>query len=158
MRWDLIDKFEVLKKGSYGRGIKKFTGQEDFFRENFPRNPRVPEPLFVEMIAQTGGVLFGLGLDFKKEVILAKITEAKFTRPVAPPCEFVVEVTIEDEREEGAWITGTVKLKNEIVAEASIMLVTMDSLEEKQKIVFNDDFLKLFDVYNVAKASEGVTC
>ena len=79
-------------------------------------------------------------------------------RPVAPPCDFVVEATIEDEREEGAWITGTVKFKGQIVAEASIMLVTMDSLEEKQKIVFNDDFLKLFDVYNVAKASEGVTC
>ena len=66
MRWDLIEKFEVLKKGSYGRGIKKFTGQEDFFKENFPGSPRVPEPLFVEMIAQTGRVLFGQGLDFKK--------------------------------------------------------------------------------------------
>ena len=156
MRWDLIEKFEILKKGEYAAAVKSFTGREDFFSEHFPGHPLVPEPLFVEMIAQAGGVLFGLGLDFKKEVILAKILNASFFRAVRPPCSFWVEVRIDEEREEGAWISGFVKQGDETIAKASILLVTIDSLEaNKKKIVFNDDFLEHFDVYNVAKASEG---
>src|SRR6185295_8092778 len=103
MRWDLIDKFEILKKGQYVRAFKHFSGREDFFAENFPGNPSVPEPLFIEMIAQTSGVLFGFGFDFKKEVILAKILTAEFFSAVKPPCRLEVEARINDEREEGAW-------------------------------------------------------
>ncbi|OIO37069.1 MAG: hypothetical protein AUJ72_05305 [Candidatus Omnitrophica bacterium CG1_02_46_14] len=156
MRWDLIEKFEVLKKGEVASAVKSFTGFEDFFSENFPGNPLVPEPLFIEMIAQAGGVLFGLGLDFKKEVILAKILEANFFQSVKPPCQFLIEARVDDEREEGAWISGTVKLGEKIVAEASILLVTIDSLEgNKTQVVFNENFLKHYDIYHIAKVSEG---
>jgi len=163
MRWDLIEKFEVLKRESgpagrpYASAVKGFAGTEDFFKEHFPGRPLVPEPLFIEMIAQTGGVLYGLGFDFKKEVILAKIEKAEFLRAVAPPCEFLIEAAIEEEREEGAWITGTVKCGREVVTEAKILLVTMDTLETtpaEKKIVFNDGFLKHYDIANVVKLSE----
>lgn len=155
MRWDLIDKFEILKKGEYAKAFKDFSGEEDFFTEHFPGKPLVPEPLFIEMIAQTGGVLFGFGLDFKKEVILAKILNAEFFDAVKPPCRLVAEARIDEEREEGAWVSGEVKLGDKTVAKVSILLVTVDSLQEtKTKIVFNDDFIEHFDIYNVAKASE----
>ncbi len=158
MRWDLIEKFEVLKKGRYTRALKSYSGKEDFFRENFPGRPLVPEPLFVEMIAQAGGVLYGLGFDFEKEVILAKIESAKFFKPVPPPCHFVIEATIEEEREDAAWIKGLVRSNGQIVAEAKVLLAAVELLAERQnqKVVFNDHFLKYFDVYNVAKISEGV--
>ncbi len=158
MRWDLIEKFNVLKRGSYSQAVKSFSGREDFFLEHFPGKPVVPEPLYVEMIAQAGGVLFGLGFDFKKEVILAKIAKAKFMKAISPPCEFLIEATIDEEREEGAWISGTVKCQNILVAEAQILLASVDQLQEfqREKIVFNEHFLKHFDVYEVAKASEGV--
>ena len=156
MRWDLIDRFEVLKKGEYSRAKKHFTGKEDFFSEHFSGQPLVPEPLFIEMIAQTGGVLLGLGIDFKKEVILAKVAKARFFRPVVPPCHFTVEALIDEQREEGAWISGTIKLEDTPVAEATLLLVTMDSLTggKNGRIVFNDTFLRHFDVYQVARMSE----
>ena len=155
MRWDLIEKFEIIKKGRVAKAFRNFSGHEDFFVEHFPGNPLVPEPLLIEMIAQAGGVLFGLGLDFKKEVILAKILKADFFGVVQPPCHLVVEVRLDEEREEGAWISGTVKTNGQTAAEASILLVSMDSLpENKTKIVFNDYFLEHFEIYNVAKASE----
>ena len=159
MRWDLIDRFEVLKKGEYARARKRFDGSEDFFTEHDPGRPRVPEPLYLEMIAQAGGVLFGLGIDFKKEVILAKIEGARFERAVAPPCDFTVEARIEDQREEGAWIAGTVKQGHQTVAVARVLLATMGSLagSEKSAVVFNDNFLKHYDVYNVVRRSRGVS-
>jgi 3-hydroxyacyl-[acyl-carrier-protein] dehydratase len=156
VRWDLIEKFEVLKKGAYSRAFKTFSGTEDFFKDHFPGKPLVPEPLLIEMIAQAGGVLFGLGLDFQKEVILAKVSKADFLKSVAPPCRLEVQARLEEEREEGAWIDGEVLSENEPVARARILLVTMDALEgvDAQKIVFNDDFLRHFDIYNIAKKSE----
>ena len=157
MRWDLVDRFEVLKKGVYSRAVKTFDGDEDFFAEHEPGHPRVPESLFIEMIAQAGGVLFGLGVDFKREVILAKIEGARFEKTVAPPCQLSIEARIEDEREEGAWISGEVKQGNERVATARILLVTMDFLSGAagKSVVFNDHFLKHYDVRNIAKISEG---
>ena len=117
MRWDLIEKFEVLRKGEFAKALRRFSGQEDFFAENFPGKPLVPEPLMIEMVAQTGGVLFGFGFDFKKEVILAKIAKAEFFDSVAPPCLLTVEARIDDEREEGAWISGEVLRDGKAVAD-----------------------------------------
>ncbi len=157
MRWDLVDRFEVLKKGSHSRAVKSFDGNEDFFAEHEPGRPRVPEPLFIEMIAQAGGVLYGLGLRFEKEVILAKIENARFEATAAPPCEFTIEARIDEDREEGAWISGEVKLAGKRIASAKIFLVTMEPLAERRgkSVVFNDGFLKHYDIYNVAKMSEG---
>lgn len=157
MRWDLIDRFEVLKKGRLARACKSFDGTEDFFAEHDPGRPRVPEPLMIEMIAQAGGVLFGLGIDFKKEVILAKIEGARFEEAVPPPCELWVEAKIEEQREEGAWISGTVTLSGRTLAATRLLLVTMDSLTDAghSQIVFNDKFLKHYDVYRVAERSQG---
>ncbi|PIU40430.1 MAG: hypothetical protein COT00_01700 [Candidatus Omnitrophica bacterium CG07_land_8_20_14_0_80_50_8] len=156
MRWDLIERFEILRKGDLAAAVKSFSGTEDFFSEHFPGNPLVPDPLFVEMIAQAGGVLFGLGLDFKKEVILAKIMDAHFFHAVRPPCCLLIEARIDDAREEGAWISGVVTCQGRIVAEASVLLVVIESLEEnKKKIVFNEAFLKHFDIYNIAGAAGG---
>ncbi len=159
MRWDLIEHFDVLKKGHYSRARKSFTGEEDFFKDHFPGRPLVPETLLVEMIAQTGGVLFGVGINFEREVILAKIGEARFFREIPPPCQFLVEATIEEEREEGALITGTVKLGDAVVAEAKILLITIDGLGEgnQKQIVFNENFFKHYDILNVIKTSQEKT-
>lgn len=156
MRWNLVDQFEILKKGSYVRARKRFTGKEDFFQNHYPKHPRVPEPLFIEMIAQAGGVLYGLGIDFKKEVILAKISHAEFNCTVSPPCDFVIESKIDDQREEGSWISGEVKMGSQSVAVAQMLLVTMDELGGKsgRKIVFSDSFLKEYDIYRVAEQSQ----
>lgn len=156
MRWDLIDRFDRLERGRRARAYKRFTGEEDFFAEHYPGRPRVPEPLFIELVAQTGGVLYGLGLEFSKEVILAKTERAVFSAPVVPPCELTVEAWIAEAREEGAWIEGTVRAGDRTVAEVRILLVAMDGLDGgKSKIVFNDKMLSHYDVYAVASRSAG---
>jgi 3-hydroxyacyl-[acyl-carrier-protein] dehydratase len=154
MRWDLLEKFELLRRGDSARAVKSFSGSEDFFAEHFSGRPVVPETLFVEMIAQCGGVLYGLGLDFQKEVILAKIIEARFPQSAAPPCSFTVEAELTAESESGACVSGRVYHGDRLAAEAEILLVSVDALEGQKKIVFNETFLKHYDVYNVARKSE----
>ena len=159
MRWDhLVDAFSLIKKGKISRATTHFTGEEDFFAEHHPGHPSVPEPFFVEMIAQTGGVLYGLGIDFKKEVILVKIEDAVFHTSVKPPCRLDIEARIEGGSEDGAWISGSVSMDGKPVATAKIMLIAIESLNDLPagKVVFNDGFLKHYDVWNVVKKSEGV--
>ena len=155
MRWDLVDKFYILKKGEFAKARKSFMGDEDFFKEHYPNNPSIPEPFFVEMVAQAGGVLFGLGIDFKKEVILAKVLKASFLEIVKPPCECFVEAKMDEMREEGALILGEVRCRDRLVASATILLVAVDSLAiGKSKIVFTEDLLKHYDIFEIAKKSE----
>lgn len=155
MRWDLVTRFEVLKKGEYSRAFKAYSGEEDFFKEHFPGKPRVPGPFFIEMIAQAGGVLFGLSLDFKKEIILAKIEDAEFFLEAVPPCELVIEARIEDAREDGAWIWGTVTQNGKIAAQAKILLAVVDELAQgKTSIVFNQAFMKKYNILEIARKSE----
>lgn len=156
MRWDLVEKFEVLKKNERAVARRSFSGREDFFQDHFPGHPIVPQTLLLEMIAQTGGVLFGLGFDFKKEVILAKVEKASFPKEVGPPCELVAEAHLEEVREEGAWISGTVSRGPQVVARARLLLVTMENLEPGQlrSVVFSERFLKHFDIYRIARESE----
>ena len=158
MRWELIDQFSVIKKNGFSRAVKAFTGKEDFFAEHHPGTPFVPEPLFIEMMAQAGGVLFGLGIEFKKEVILVKIENAVFHSAVTPPCSLDIEAKVEEESEDGAWISGKVSLSGKVVASAKIMLIAIESLNglPSGKIVFNDGFLSHYDIWNVVKKSEGI--
>lgn len=156
MRWDLISEFEYLKKGARARAFKDFDGTEDFFLDHFPGKPAVPEVLFMEMIAQAGGVLVGLGVGFRKEVILAKITEARFSAEATPPCRLTIEAWIEEEREEGGLVSGVVREKDKELASAKIFLVTIDSLLPNgngKKIVFNDEFMKHYRIPAVVEKS-----
>ena len=155
MRWDLIDRFIVLKKGSLSRAEKIFHGTEDFFAEHFPHHPTVPEPLFLEMIAQTGGVLLGLSHDFKKEVILVKIEGAEFGTSLGPPCALTIEAVLEEEREDGGWVRGRVTCGTKEVARARVLLALLDRLEDQRRsIVFNDQFLKHYRIYEVASQEQ----
>lgn len=155
MRWDLLDKFEIIRRGDYARAVKAYSGKEDFFSEHHPGRPFVPESLLIEMIAQTGGVLFGLGFDFSKEVILAKIERASFGEPVPAPCRLAIDARVEDEREDGAWIRGVVSCEGRPVADVKLLLFALTELSgtPREKIVFNDHFLEHFDVFNIASAS-----
>ena len=156
MRWDLVDQFTVIKKGRFSRAFKNFTGKEDFFADHFSSQPEVPGTLLVEMMAQAGGILFGVEIDFKKEVILAKISEVCFPRVALPPCRLDIETHLEQQSELGAWIRGTVKHADETVAQAEIFLVTMDFLGDKQdqSVVFGEKFFKHYNIKEILRMSE----
>ncbi len=151
MRWDLLDKFVVLKRGSHSRATKRFDGTEDLFQDHFPGNAMVPGALMLEMIAQTGGVLAGLSSDFTKEVILVKIIDAKFHADVPATADLTIDARLTEDREDGAWIEGEVYNKDQRVAEAKIMLAKIDRLAESGRaIVFHDAFMKHFNIKELA--------
>lgn len=154
MRWILIDEFRYIRKGEKAQGVKCVTRSEESLLGFPPHFPVYPSGLMIEMMAQVGGVLIGANDDFKKEVLLAKVTSAEFYRPVKPPAELVITATQLDYREEAALTECEIMCKEEKIAKAQIFFGVFDSSNftehpqqnHNRSIVFSDDFLEAFAI------------
>ena len=69
MRWLLLDQVQSILKGKKAVTLSKV-----------PQAPYSSEVLFIEMMAQTGGLLVGAESDYQKDLIFAKIEQATITQ------------------------------------------------------------------------------
>lgn len=81
----LIDETHIIEEDKYLLGIRKFTGEEDFFRGHFPKHPVVPGVLILEIMSQAGGAAIMQSPKLKGKVgFLMSIDYAKFRKQVNP--------------------------------------------------------------------------
>ena len=148
MRWILVDQFTHIEKGRFARGERAFTRAEGAVADLYPCYPVMPPTLLLEMMAQVGGVLTGATIDFAKEVVLAKITDAEFAAPAVPPALFVIEARMGDLGDDAAMTECRVTRGGELVAKANIFfgLFTHLAEEGKKSIVFSKDFMDSFAI------------
>ena len=99
MRWLWIDRFTEFQTRRYAVAVKNLSLAEDHFADHFPGYPVMPAPLMMEGLAQTGGILVGQANDFKDNVVLAKISKAKFTREAFPGEQLTYRTLIKRFRE-----------------------------------------------------------
>ncbi|MDX9703800.1 MAG: 3-hydroxyacyl-ACP dehydratase FabZ family protein [Candidatus Auribacterota bacterium] len=125
MRWIMIDRFLDLKKGEYAKAIKNVTMGEDHIHDQYPSYPIMPNTLIIEAMAQTGGILAGKSLDFKRQVFLAKLEKVTFYAMVCPGDQLILDAWIDDLREEGGRFTARAMVGDTLVADASIMFVCL---------------------------------
>src|SRR5687768_7240857 len=114
MRWIWIDRILELEKGKRAVAIKNVSLAEEVLHDHFPKRgdrpamPVLPNPLVIEGMAQTAGILVGHAYDFAEKVILAKIGKAVFTDAAWPGYTLRYTATIERLDPSGASTTGTV--------------------------------------------------
>lgn len=146
MRWILVDRFEVLEKGKYAKGIRAVTRAEESILDRYPCFPVMPGALLIEMMAQVGGVLVGASIDFQKEVVLAKVSEAIFDKPVCPPNLLTIEADLLDVGEDAASTKCRVSSGGSEVASCEIFFGLFAGLgdEGKRSLVFSKDFMESF--------------
>ena len=116
MRWIWIDRIIELEKGQRCVAIKNVSLAEDVLHDHFPPEagrpamPVLPNPLIIEGMAQTAGILVGHANDFAEKVILAKIGKATFTAAAIPGRCLRFAARIERIDPSGASTSGTVEL------------------------------------------------
>ena len=157
MRWLLIDEFTEIRKGSLAKGRKCVTRSDEALTDEFPVFPMVPHPLMCEMMAQVGGVLVGATIDFKKEVVLAKITDARFLRPVVPPASLEIEGALTDLGDTAARTSCLIRSAGEIVAKGDVFFGLFDFLggSEGRSIVFSENFMESFAIREILARQAG---
>ena len=82
----LVDRVLSLEKAKSIVALKNVTYNEEFFQGHFPEVRIMPGVLIVEALAQAGGILLfhSISNPEKKLVLLSKIDEMKFRKPVVP--------------------------------------------------------------------------
>ena len=115
MRWIWIDRIIEMERGERAVAIKNVSLAEDVLHDHFPAadgrpaTPVMPNPLIIEGMAQTAGILVGYTGDFKEKVILAKIGRAVFTAAARPGHTLRFTAELERFDDAGASTRGTVE-------------------------------------------------
>jgi len=137
MRWLLLDAVQSIQKGKKAVAVSKV-----------PKAPYSAEILFVEMIAQTGGLLVGAESDYQKDVVFAKIENATFTPVPASGTPIQIEATAEGLGADGGWVEGTVTCAAQVIARAKLLLMAVGGLvpDKSGSITFHDAFMNHFNV------------
>jgi len=83
------DYVKITEEGKYFVGVKKFTGEEDFFKGHFPGMPILPGVITIESISQCAGAALMRNIVGKVPLFLS-IEEAKFRGVIKPGTEVLM--------------------------------------------------------------------
>ncbi|MCV6585126.1 MAG: 3-hydroxyacyl-ACP dehydratase FabZ [Marinibacterium sp.] len=92
----LVDKVVEIDGYASAVGIKNVTMNEPHFQGHFPGTPIMPGVTIIEAMAQTAGVMLGVGFDVVDTDLLIyfmSIDKCKFRRKVVPGDIMKMEVT-----------------------------------------------------------------
>jgi 3-hydroxyacyl-[acyl-carrier-protein] dehydratase len=118
-----IDKVIELQKESRIVCLKNISGNEPFFAGHFPDFAIMPGVLIVEALAQASIILFKKSFDTendKGKVFLLASANVRFTKPVFPGDQLVLEINTEKIISSAAIVKGIAKVGEKIVTKATL--------------------------------------
>ena len=115
--------------------IKELTGKEDFFKGHFVDFPIMPGALTVEGMGQAATLLVRSNMlnHHEKDVLAYKLKEVKFMAPILPPEQVRFEIDLIAQDEKCAILQGKTFIKENLVAEALLMLAIVNKSEFRAK-------------------------
>lgn len=126
-----VDRVVELEKGKSIVGLKNVTVNEPFFQGHFPGKKIMPGVLIVEAMAQCGGILLYHSIPNPegKFVVLSKIDQARFRRPVVPGDTLRLEAELVKLRQKFCQLKARALVGEEVVAEAEILASVLNDQE-----------------------------
>jgi 3-hydroxyacyl-[acyl-carrier-protein] dehydratase len=158
MRWTWIDRFVTFESGKSATAVKNLSLAEDHFADHFPGFPVMPAPLILEGLAQTGGILVGEARNFEMNVVLAKMTGAKFHREAMPGEQLLYTTTLIALNDSGAQVAATAHSGGELIAEVEITFAHVTAAQlppglPSTKFVFDGELKHLLRTAQSASAT-----
>lgn len=131
----LVDRVKELHPGRSIVALKNVSCNEAFFQGHFPGKMIMPGVLIVEAIAQAGGVLLYHSIPDPQHtfVVLSKIDNAKFRRPVVPGDQLKIEAEILKLKSKYCLLKGRATVDGEVAAEGE-MVASLLALEEMNEL------------------------
>jgi 3-hydroxyacyl-[acyl-carrier-protein] dehydratase len=119
----LVDRVRYIDGTTRCQGVKNVTMNEPHFQGHFPSEPVMPGVTIIEAMAQTSGVMIGLGLDLIDKgalIYFMGIDGCKFRRKVVPGDQLLMDVETLRGRPGGkVWkLRGVATVDGEVAAEA----------------------------------------
>ena len=117
--------------------IKDLTGKEDFFKGHFVGFPIMPGALTVEGIGQAATLLARSNMPNhqQKDVLAHRLKEVKFMMPILPPAQIRFEIDLISQDERDAILQGKAFVKEDLVAEALLMLAIVNKDDFRAKYI-----------------------
>lgn len=119
----LVDKVIDIDGTKSGVGIKNVTMNEPFFPGHFPQEPVFPGVLQIEAMAQTAGVMVGVGADLVDKgylVYFMGVDNAKFRRKVVPGDTLRMELVTKRGGGKVWKFEGTATVDGEVACQAEL--------------------------------------
>ncbi len=115
--------------------IKELSGKEDFFRGHFVDFPIMPGALTVEGLGQASTLLVRSNISNhqEKDILAYKLKEVKFIAPIIPPAQVRFEIDLIAQDDRGAILKGMVFVKENLAAEAFLILAIVNKTEFRAK-------------------------
>jgi 3-hydroxymyristoyl/3-hydroxydecanoyl-(acyl carrier protein) dehydratase len=128
MRFELVDRIEEIKLGSYAKGIKCISLSDDVFEHHFPNHPVYPGSLLIEAMAQLGGALLELSLKdkltFYPRCVLSMV-KSKFREMVRPGDTLSMRADVLSILEGAAQVRCVGHVNQTVVCEAELTYVIL---------------------------------
>lgn len=131
MRWFWIDRFTEFVCGSHAVALKGVSLAEDHIHEHMLGYPIMPNSLVAEGMAQAGGLLVSEQYGFAELVVLGKLAKAKFHTCVRPGETLTYRVKIDTVRGDGAAVTATAHVGDQLHAEATLFYARLGDASEE---------------------------
>ena len=138
--------------------IKNVSLAEEHLHDHFPAAPMMPNPLVIEGMAQTGGLLVAEHSDFQERVVLAKLAKARFHFSAVPGDTLTYRMQIDDIHKDGAIVSGTSHVGQRLQAEVQMFFAHLPEARAG-KSLFDPAgllaMLKLLGVFDVGRDRHG---
>jgi 3-hydroxyacyl-[acyl-carrier-protein] dehydratase len=124
-----IDKVIELQKKSRIVCLKNISGNEPFFAGHFPDFAIMPGVLIIEALAQASIILFQKSFDteqYKDKVFLLASANVRFSKPVFPGDQLILEIDIEKVISSAAIVKGVAKVGDKVVTKATLSFGVAD--------------------------------
>ncbi len=118
-----IDKVLEFQKESKIVCLKNISANEPFFAGHFPDFAIMPGVLILEALAQASIILFKKSFDAdedKDKIFLLGSADIRFTRPVFPGDQLILEINTEKVISRAAIVKGIARVEEKVVSKGTL--------------------------------------
>lgn len=158
MRWFWLDRFEEFVRCRRATAIKAVTLAEEHLHDHFPGAAIVPNSLVLEGLAQTAGILVADAIDYRRQVVLAKVGASEFTFDAVPGDVLRFEVEIVELTEDGSVVKAASSVAGRTHGHAELFFGHIPPGQSVPKLFTNEQFNRWLDnvgIFNVAREEDG---